>query len=672
MDNASNNSINIEFYESSDKINEFTAHQKLNVTPNFNFKNENFSNSKAKEIYQKAKKENDIDKKKNLLYESLKYNNTDGDIILEILKIEDNIEKKNEILKKYGYYLSNFNYIKYFNKDKKTPIELLKRLFELLENFQKNHLYCIETIWKFVEEYCLTKIRNTFANEITRNEELFIYFLILSKEISRLIYSKKYCIYYDDKLDFDEKLKAYFSISEQNEINELIKESKKNSKVNETNFEKVKYDLMYVKCKCFNSTFPNISNLIKELKNEITFVLDNLDDSNFYIFINIKELIINIIYDYDNSKNKEMIKRIKNMLINKNSNIKKDIINFNNKSKEIKIEEDKQNSNNFILKENIPYDFIEIFGKKKILKNAYIYDWEKIIKNISNLNINFHIPLEYQFLDFIKIKYQYKYNFINYSIGFIEELLLKICKSNTIISLLNDIYPGCEQIFNEKSSFLEDLIKKVLNRSFYLTIYSYRVGVSFSEIKRIYFYLYNRYNKSLDDQYNFKCFLVSNFGAFIYIFFHEFYGHFLLHYLVLLTTNKYNSPFSTVENGKESGRYIETKLFGKRWNILNFDQILFILDIDNYQKDYNTFCSNFKNCSKIEISKNLSDMFKKHFDVDINFNDNDPLEEINIFGNDIKENNNLVFINSNFNNCVPFNYLDFIYDLENVKKKLKF
>lgn len=65
-------------------------------------------------------------------------------------------------------------------------------------------------------------------------------------------------------------------------------------------------------------------------------------------------------------------------------------------------------------------------------------------------------------------------------------------------------------------------------------------------------------------------------------------------------------------------------------------------------------------------------MFKKHFDVDINFNDNDPLEEINIFGNDIKENNNLVFINSNFNNCVPFNYLDFIYDLENVKKKLKF
>ena len=70
MDNASNNSINIEFYESSDKINEFTAHQKLNVTPNFNFKNENFSNSKAKEIYQKAKKENDIDKKKNLLYES--------------------------------------------------------------------------------------------------------------------------------------------------------------------------------------------------------------------------------------------------------------------------------------------------------------------------------------------------------------------------------------------------------------------------------------------------------------------------------------------------------------------------------------------------------------------------------------------------------------------------
>ena len=64
-----------------------------------------------------------------------------------------------------------------------------------------------------------------------------------------------------------------------------------------------------------------------------------------------------------------------------------------------------------------------------------------------------HIPLEYQFLDFLKIEYLSEFNYYRYSKGFIQELLTKICQSKTIISLLNEIFPGCGKIFHEKSKF---------------------------------------------------------------------------------------------------------------------------------------------------------------------------------------------------------------------------
>ena len=667
MGNYFNNSDDTKFFETNKKINESSSYPKLDVSPNFNFENENFSFSKAQEIFEKAKKENNIEQKKLLLYESLNYNNTDGDIILEILQIESE-EKKNEILKKYGYYLSDSNYKIYFKKDKKSSIELFKELFDLFEKFQMNKLYCIENIWNFVEEFCLTKIRNTFTNEIFGNEELFVYFLLISKEISGLINSIKYNIYYDTKLNFDEKLKTYFSVSEQDQIKELIEASKKNVKVNEQNFEKIKNDLLYVNYRCFTSTFPKISSLVKELKNEIIFCLNNLNDSNFYIFICIKELILNILKNYTNSRNGGFIKKIKNYFLNKNDNLKEYINIFNNKSEIIKIEEDKENSNNLFFIKLISYDY---FGKKevkKILKNANIYDWQDIISNISNVydSFNNNIPLEYQFLEFIKIEYQYKYNFINYSIGFIEELSLKICKSNTIISLLSEIYPGCEKIFNEKSCFLSNLVKNVLNNNIFLNMHSFRAGTTFTVIKRIYFYFFNRYDKFLNSQQEYKCFLVANLGIFFYIFILEFYGDFLLHYLSLLTKNKYSS---IDDKEIESGKFIEVKLFGKITNTLNLSQILFILDINNYKNDFNTFCSIFKKCENFDISKNLSDMFKRHFDIELKFENNKDLGLIDLFRHDIGSNdNNMIIMSPTFNNCVPFNNIDFLYNLEILNK----
>ena len=440
---------------------------------------------------------------------------------------------------------------------------------------------------------------------------------------------------------------------------------------------------MFINHKLFTQNFTSISSLIKSLKNEITFCLDNLNKSNLYIFICILELIMILLKGYSNEKNEEFIEKIKNHKSNdnKDNNIKNYIQKYNSKSSFIKIEEDKNNADILIFKRQTDTDFAEKTEDTKILNNAYIYDWEKIIQNESMYMLNFNIPFEYQFLNFIKIEYINEFNFIKYTYKFIEELLLKISKSNTIISLLNEIYPGCEKIFNEKSDFISGLIKKILSRCFNFCIFSDKEGSAITQFKRIYFFLAYTFNHNLDPKYELKKFLIVNLGIFIYIFHHEFFGHFLLHYLQILTKNKYNSLFSNVENKKESGRFIEIKLFGKRKNTLNLIQLLYILDIDNYKKDYKAFNLDFQNANKFDISENLYNMFKRHFGIELLFNNdeiffsewndnitftfNDEIfETFNFLDKNFGKNDkDLLIMTPTFNDCLPFDNIEFLYFL---------
>ena len=657
-----------EFYESSEKIKKFISYPKLIVHPNFNFEDKNYSILKAKDLFEQSKKENQKEVKLSLLYKALNYHNTNGDIISVILKLETDQIKKKEILQKYGFYLSEVDYKLYFNKNKKSVRDLFKDLFDLFENFSLKPLDSSKRISCFVEEFCQTKFSNTFINENNKEEELIIYFILLVKEIARLIFSIKYAVYSDNKMSYEEKLEYYFTESEQDKIKELIKKCENNPKIVDS--EKMKKDLMYINFKCFKSTFPSIETLLKDLKMEIISCLNDLNDSNFYIFICIKELISNILYNYDNSKNEKLIQKIKKLNTNKNQNnsLKEFIEKFNKKSTNIKIKEDAENKNNLIMINKNNYEFFES-SEQKILNNVFIYDWDTMINRTSKLSINFMVPLEYQLLDYIKIEYMYKYNLIKYSIGFIEELTVNLCKSNTIISMLNTIYPGCEQIFNANSDFLSNLIKKVLNNSFYLDIFSFRAGTIFNPIEKINFFIINKFNGNLDSQQNYKNFLVVNLGRFIYIFHHEFFGHYILHYLSLLTTNKYNSPFSIIEKKGESGRFIETQLFGKRIDNLNLSQLLFILDINNYKNDFNTFAENFQKCeNNLTVSKDLLDMFKRHFNIELKYKENENVESICLFAHDISFNNNIVMSIPSFNNCVPFNNIDFVFNLENLEK----
>ena len=664
MSNILKNSEEL-FYESDNLDVIFMAHPKLEVNQNFSFDDENYPKTKTKELLDKARKETNEDIKSNLLEECLLYNNTNKEVILENLKLLKDENEKKLFLKRYGYYLSESEFKKFFNKTKKGAIELFKELFNLFENFRNGNLSDINKILNYVEEFCLIKPQNIFSDELNFEEELFYQFISLTKKIAGLVFSLKRDIY-DKKVSFEEKLKKYFSISEEQYIYKLINVFKKKEGIEESNFENIKNNLMFINHKLFTQNFTSVSSLIKSLKNEITFCLDNLNKSNLYIFICILELIMILLKGYSNEKNEEFIEKIKHHKSNdnKDNNIKNYIQKYNSKSSFIKIEEDKNNADILIFKRQIDLDFAEKIEDTKILNNAYIYDWEKIIQNESMYILNFNIPFEYQFLNFIKIEYINEFNFIKYTYKFIEELFLKISKSNTIISLLNEIYPGCEKIFNEKSDFISGLIKKILSRCFNFCIFSDKSGSTIPQFKRIYFFLAYTFNHNLDPKYDLKKFLIVNLGVFIYIFHHEFFGHYLLHYLEILTKNKYNSPFSNVENKKESGRFIEIKLFGKRMNTLNLIQLLYILDIDNYKKDYKTFNLNFQNANKFDISENLYNMFKSHFGIELLFNNDEIFETFNFLDKNFGKNDkDLLIMTPTFNDCLPFDNIEFLYSL---------
>ena len=654
------------FYKSNKSDKEFSAHPHLKVDSNFSFSDEDYPKKKTKELLKKALKETEDNIKLDFLEECLLYNNTDEEVILELLNTKKEENEKKLILKKFGYYLTESNFKTYFNKPKKGVIELFKELFDLFEDFRTQNLQDINKIFSFVEEFSLTKPQNIFLNELDVKEELSLYFITLSKTIAKLINSIKIKIY-DKSMSFDDKLKKYFSTQEKQTINKLIELSKTKKGIEKQNFEDVKKALMFVNCQLFTQIFPSISNFIKSLKDEIKYCLDNLDNSNLYIFICIKELILNLLKGYNNLKNKEFIFKIKSHITSRNNDYYTNIYNYikqyNSISDLIKIEVDKENKNNLIFKKKIEVEFISSIEDTIILDNAYIYDWEKIINDDFILSLNFKVPLKYQLLNYIKIEYINEFNFIKYTYGFIEEFLLKISGRNTIISLLREIYPGCEKIFDEKSSFISNLIKKVLSCCFYFCINSYRVACTETQIKRIYFYLTYTYNNDLDPVYDLKKFLIVNLGLFIYIFHHEFFGHYLLHYLNIITTNKYNSPFSKIENKEEPGRFIEIKLFGKRMNTLNLFQILYILDIDNYKKDYKEFSLDFQKIDKFNISENFFNMFIKHFEIVLLLDKYEKIDSYTVTDYNIGNNNNLLIITPTFNDCLPFDDNELLYNL---------
>lgn len=413
-----------------------------------------------------------------------------------------------------------------------------------------------------------------------------------------------------------------------------------------------------------------MSELIIDLYSEILYCLNNIDKINLYILLHIKDMIINILLGFDDNKNDKIIKKIQKYYKEKTCAQKslkeKEEINLKRYKLIMNRKED-------IL--SIKYYTIGYYDEKKekelAIKNAHIYDLD-LIKEDKKFNLGSEVPLEFQLLDYVKIEYLNENNYIKYSKNFINDFFDKMLKSKTVLSLLRKIYPGSDKygIFKESSGFLNNLAQKLLERYHFIELYLGRGAVTFPELKRISYYTFNRYDKNLQTKEDFKIYLLENLGYFIYIFHHEFLGHFLFHYFNIITKGDFNSPFSEIDQKRESERSIEHLLYGKRVKILNFPQLLFILDIDNYTSDYKSFHSNFNKLGNFNLSLNFKNMIKQHFSINLDKIDFKIEKTAKLFGTNIIDNINDIHVNNaTFESCISFNNIDFIYTLNEMKKK---
>ena len=662
MGNFTNMVKKYEFYKSDKK------EEKIGVYEYFTGELKDFKLNDEKVMIQKSEQffnegENAGKEQKYELYlKALKYNNTNEKALLKILEISEPKEK-DLFLKKYSLFLSEQNYYLYFNEKKKSSVELLKNLFELLKKYE-NKIISAESIWKFVDKFSLSEFRNTFSTNI--NDELLLLFLDLTKRIRRIMFFCRKLIY-NDKMTFEDKLNQYFNEEEKRDILHHIIIALPN--VEDNLKEQAKCNILLLHHSFFHRGFPGVAEFINDIENELLYCLDDFNDINFYILIYIIEIIINLLYGHDNSKNDKVIKKIKKYVqLRKKSEISED------QSEEIKIAKRKsiiydQKNDKLIFKIYQSLEYTNINEQIKTVENAHIYDLE-LIKNI--IYFNFEVPLEFQLLDYVKIEYMNDYNYIQYSKQFLSEFIEKMLKSKTIISLLNKIFPGCEKygIFNESSNFLENLSKEVLDRYYFIELFLGKGGATYPEIKRIYYYTFNRYNKALETRKDFIIYLLQNLGCFIYIFQHEFLGHYLLHYLEIITKNEFKSPFYEIVHKVESGTFIEQLLYNKRVRLFNFSQILFILDIKNYDKDYKNFCNEFKNKNNNYISEEFREMIKKHFNFELTSDDCNFQDLTNLVGTNVSGDLDEIYVqNSTFESCISSNYVDFQYLLKMAEKK---
>ena len=139
-----------------------------------------------------------------------------------------------------------------------------------------------------------------------------------------------------------------------------------------------------------------------------------------------------------------------------------------------------------------------------------------------------------------------------------------------------------------------------------------------------------------------------------------------MHYFSIITKRNFN-----LDKERESERFIENLLYGKRVKILNFLQLLFILDIDNYILDYESFKSKFNKLENMKLSINFKKMIKEHFSFELNENDFKIEKAAKLFGANIIDNINDIFTdNVTFESCISFNNIDFIYTLNEMQKKM--
>lgn len=536
---------------------------------------------KANDLLEKSYKANDINEKISLLEKSLEYNNTNEITILNYLNALKNSNNKNfnNQLEFYKNALSSNNYFKYNKTNKISSKENLKIFIEKFLNFNFRSLTSRYEIIKFFSND-LKCYEPNVDFKYNDNKELYIFLFYdrLFSFYSFNILNNLRIILKDKKLSFEEKLDKYCDDDSKELLNLILNEGIK------------KNDNIIIYCSKIFNTIERMGNYFNLYKDIIFYCINNLNEENLYVlqylFYDAKFFYLNKEYEINPKTKYELFDFYQSKT---NPNYDKNILNEVNKINLIKVTK-KGDSLLIKLKEN------EITIKD--YKKYYIKDFiEKVILyKIKNKKL-----YEIYLLQFVKLQYFNKINYIRFCDKYIEKFLKAISTSKTIISLLNFLFPGFSNYEEFKfENWFPNFIVEIYKNSTYFNIDSIIGAESLKTTVEVHYFIPNRNrnkNKNMEIIENIFIYIVVNLSFFIYTLDHESIGHIIIIYLNLLTMMNYESP-RNFENEKESGNYIESLLFNERKKKYSLEELMYIIDIENYNVDYNDFRKNFLNVNE--------------------------------------------------------------------------
>ena len=253
----------------------------------------------------------------------------------------------------------------------------------------------------------------------------------------------------------------------------------------------------------------------------------------------------------------------------------------------------------------------------------------------------------------------------------INEIIIKNYDDYELENLLSDIYENrkfnevkalkyikinkikdhlyIKKIFDKWIIFNLSIFNSRAIKSLYLTLYEKQIPFVFdvdeltTVLKNITFYSFNTDFEALTDRETMKIYEYANYENLIDLYdkellnedvlkviflafnliinFHEILGHFNIRYQIYSygeeEKKNYESPkvnedlssdYAKGRKGKESGEYIEIKLFGRVIRDLTLKEALFIINPSNYfQNDFNSFKKKFMKCNdeKMNIDENF-------------------------------------------------------------------
>ena len=559
---------------------------------------------KAIKLFEDAKNTKDCTNKIKILEDAISFDNTNEDILRDYLILLKNINEKEFMIKldKYYYHISEKTYKEIQGEEKKnSSIKIISEILNLFKSYETNDdlnkMVNDFTIKRNITKYFYEKenIKSSVSANSTisleGNFELTLYqiYILLFKEINNKI-DDVWKLCKDKKLKIDDKLNYICYDYKANFVKELI---------NNYNFDESVILLYH--SKLYTSVFIKVKEYISQLDEIINSCLNFKDlKTDFYILLFIILEIKNIINNEEMSLNYiNKLKKYKNMAL------------YDKDSKEFQIEGD-----NAIINKNI--------NNNSIIKDYSKYYIDEILKLLKRKSKLF-ILNNYILYKYIKIEYFNKNNYINIMKNFIENFNDKIANSNAIISSFYVLYPELKDKKLFESEFLINLFKMALDKGYFFPFSHIKGAVTLEESGTILFFIPNRtkFKKTdLDYKPNKAYYIFLNLGIFIYNEFQEILGNFLKIILSKIVGYNYLSKNSNTSEKNEIGENIEYYLFGKAFLSFNIKQVIYLLDIYNYKKDFQEFRKDFQNIDSIEYipSNDFMNMIKL-IDLDISLID---------------------------------------------------